>query len=172
MRRRDFLKISVPAVVAPAGRSAALRSADDVVILGPDQIKLSRVAMGTGTKGYAKSSNQTRSLGIGGLADLLRFGYDRGLRFWDSADGYGSHPHLKEALKSVPREKVAILTKTRARTAAEILGLAVADPVRVYPFPEAQSRYLHVMVKVRDTPERFPRRVGVAGKRPLGLSRI
>src|SRR5271169_2592784 len=40
MRRRDFLKISVPAVVAPAGRSAALRSADDVVILGPDQIKL------------------------------------------------------------------------------------------------------------------------------------
>jgi predicted aldo/keto reductase-like oxidoreductase len=120
MRRRDFLKISLPAVAAPAARSAALRSADDVVILGPDRIKLSRVAMGTGTQGYAKSSNQTRSLGIGGLADLLRFGYDRGLRFWDSADGYGSHPHLKEALKSVPREKVAILTKTRARTTAQM----------------------------------------------------
>jgi 16S rRNA (guanine527-N7)-methyltransferase len=60
----------------------------------------------------------------------------------------------------------------RARTAAEILGLTIADPVLTHPFRGAANRYLHVMVKVRHTPERFPRRVGVAGKRPLGLTRI
>jgi 1-deoxyxylulose-5-phosphate synthase len=120
MRRREFLKTSVWAPLAPLGRAATPRRASDVVTLGPDQLKLSRVAMGTGTKGYAKSSNQTRKLGIEGLANLLRYGFDQGLTFWDSADGYGSHPHLKEALKGVPREKVTILTKTRARTAAEM----------------------------------------------------
>jgi 16S rRNA (guanine527-N7)-methyltransferase len=64
------------------------------------------------------------------------------------------------------------IIEERARTAAEILGLSVGEPVQADPFPGAESRYLHVMVKVRDTPERFPRRVGVAGKRPLGLTRI
>jgi aryl-alcohol dehydrogenase-like predicted oxidoreductase len=122
LRRREFLKTGLlaggclPACAAKPG----IRRATDVVELGPDKVKLSRLAMGTGTRGYAKSSNQTRKLGLQGLADLLRFGYDNGLIFWDSADGYGSHPHVKEALKTVAREKVTILTKTRARTAEEM----------------------------------------------------
>jgi 16S rRNA (guanine527-N7)-methyltransferase len=52
--------------------------------------------------------------------------------------------------------------------AAEALGLEVLDPRRVEPFPGARERHLHVMRKVEPTPERFPRRVGVAAKRPLG----
>jgi len=52
--------------------------------------------------------------------------------------------------------------------AAEILGLSVVEPLRVEPFEGAAHRYLHVMSKVRETPERFPRRDGVARKRPLG----
>ena len=52
--------------------------------------------------------------------------------------------------------------------AAEILGLAVAQPVQVHPYAGAEHRYLHVMTKVLDTPTRFPRRPGVARKRPLG----
>jgi 16S rRNA (guanine527-N7)-methyltransferase len=52
--------------------------------------------------------------------------------------------------------------------AAEALGLDVLDPRRVEPFPGARERHLHVMRKVAPTPERFPRRVGVAAKRPLG----
>ena len=47
-----------------------------------------------------------------GLSDLLLNGDDRGLRFFDSADSYGSHPHIAEALKHVPRDKVTVLTKT------------------------------------------------------------
>ncbi len=122
MRRRDFLKTGwLAASSLPLdAQKGKPRQARDIVTLGPDQVRLSRVAMGTGTKGYQKSSNQTRQLGFQGLVDLLRFGYDQGLTFWDSADGYGSHPHLKEALKSVPREKVAIQTKTRARTTEEM----------------------------------------------------
>jgi 16S rRNA (guanine527-N7)-methyltransferase len=52
--------------------------------------------------------------------------------------------------------------------AAEALGLDVLDPRRVEPFPGVRERHLHVMRKVAPTPERFPRRVGVAAKRPLG----
>jgi 16S rRNA (guanine527-N7)-methyltransferase len=55
-----------------------------------------------------------------------------------------------------------------ARRAAEILGLAVEEPIRVKPYKGAENRYLHVMVKVAETPARFPRRDGVARKRPLG----
>ena len=88
--------------------------------LGPKKIRVSRLAVGSGTNGIGGASNQTRKLGIGGLAGMFRAAYDQGVFFWDSADQYGTHPHMKEALKSVPREKVVILTKTHASTAAEM----------------------------------------------------
>jgi len=111
MKRRDFLKYSLLAGTPAWG--APVRNANDVVFLGPDKIRLTRLAMGTGTLG----GRQGRVLGIQGLADLLHFGFDNGLFFWDAADSYGSHPHLKEALKRVPREKVTIMTKSFSRTA-------------------------------------------------------
>ena len=55
-----------------------------------------------------------------------------------------------------------------AAVAAEVLGLELHEPLHVQPFPGAEHRYLHLMLKVRDTPERFPRRPGIARKRPLG----
>jgi 16S rRNA (guanine527-N7)-methyltransferase len=54
-----------------------------------------------------------------------------------------------------------------ARAAAE-LGLEAREPIHVEPYPGALHRHLHVMVKVAPTPDRFPRRPGVARKRPLG----
>ncbi len=54
--------------------------------------------------------------------------------------------------------------------AAEILGLSAAEPLKVEPYPGALNRYLQVMAKVAATPARFPRRDGVARKRPLGRS--
>ena len=54
-----------------------------------------------------------------------------------------------------------------ARAAAE-LGLAQREMRRVQPFAEARDRHLHVFAKVAATPPRFPRRAGVARKRPLG----
>lgn len=92
-------------------------SASDTVTLGLTGIKTSRLAMGTGTVGTGHHSHQT-ALGIKGLSDLLLNGYDHGLRFFDAADSYGSHPHVAEALKHVPRDKVTVLTKTWARDPA------------------------------------------------------
>jgi 16S rRNA (guanine527-N7)-methyltransferase len=58
-------------------------------------------------------------------------------------------------------------TDARALEAAAILGLRREQIVRTTPFPKAADHYLHVYVKVRDTPLRFPRRPGIARKRPL-----
>src|SRR5579862_5655535 len=110
MRRREFLIRSASGLGAAwlSSRSIldaiaaqtlpAKFSASDTVTLGSTGIKTSRLAMGTGTVGSGHHSNQT-ALGIEGLSDLLLNGYDHGLRFFDAADSYGSHPHVAEALK-------------------------------------------------------------------------
>ena len=122
MNRRDFLTLTASATTAAwlASRSFALPpvsqrfAASDTVTIGRTGIKTSRLAMGTGTVGSGHHSHQT-ALGVKGLSELLLNGYDHGLRFFDAADSYGSHPHVAEALKHVPRDKVTVLTKTWAR---------------------------------------------------------
>lgn len=54
--------------------------------------------------------------------------------------------------------------------AAEALGLERQEIRRVQPFEGATDRHLHVFQKVAPTPERFPRRPGIARKRPLGFT--
>jgi len=128
MDRRTFVKSASAtaglAILVPLGfklaPDAGKKYISDKVLLGSTGIEVSRMAIGTGTNGVGHSSNQTRQLGIGGLSDLLKAAYDKGVFFWDSADQYGTHPHLKAALKSVPREKVVILTKTHASTEQEM----------------------------------------------------
>jgi 16S rRNA (guanine527-N7)-methyltransferase len=56
----------------------------------------------------------------------------------------------------------------RATQAADELGLALVGVERVEPFEGARDRHLHVYTKVRETPTKFPRRPGMARKRPLG----
>jgi len=132
MLRRDFLHRTSRAAAgallassAVAKRLAAIPalprkfSANDTVTLGHTGIQTSRLAMGTGTVGVGHHSHQT-ALGIDGLARLLLNGYDNGLRFFDAADSYGSHPHVAEALKHADRSKVTVLTKSWARTAPEM----------------------------------------------------
>jgi aryl-alcohol dehydrogenase-like predicted oxidoreductase len=101
----------VPPLVDKLPRKFA---AADTVTIGKTGITTSRLAMGTGTVGSGHHSHQT-ALGVDGLSKLLLNGYDNGLRFFDAADSYGSHPHVAEALKHVPRDKVTVLTKTWAR---------------------------------------------------------
>lgn len=133
MKRREFLRRTALTASAaclhaafPRGsraRSWTLKplprkfSAADTVTLGKTGIQTSRLAMGTGTVGSGHHSHQT-ALGVEGLSRLLLNGYDQGLRFFDSADSYGSHPHVAEALKQVPRDKVTVLTKSWSRDAA------------------------------------------------------
>lgn len=59
------------------------------------------------------------------------------------------------------------LEEAAAARAASELGLHPSPPLAVHPYPQAQHRHLHVMTKIAPTPARFPRRTGVARKRPL-----
>jgi len=127
MNRREFASWGVAAAGALAFESfprhlhaGPKKLASDRVKLGPMGVEVSRLAVGTGTNGVGGSSNQTRKLGLSGLADLFHAAYDQGITFWDSADQYGTHPHLKEALKGVPRERVTILSKTHASSEKEM----------------------------------------------------
>lgn len=126
MKRREFLGktalglgaawLGSRGLATVASGATGKFSATDIVTLGKTGIQTSRLACGTGTVGYNHSSNQAK-LGTQGLADLLWAGYDHGLRFIDCADSYGTHPHVAESLKRIPREKVTILTKSWARDA-------------------------------------------------------
>ena len=129
--RRQFLQKAASASAAAwvaarmlAARLAALPvgqkvAATDTITLGRTGVQTSRLAMGTGTVGSGHHSNQT-ALGLDGLSRLLQNGYDNGLRFFDTADSYGSHPHVADALKHVDRSKVTILTKSWARSGPEM----------------------------------------------------
>ena len=114
-----------PATPAPDAQSAppapaTRKTAADQVVLGATGIKVSRLAMGSGTHGSGGTSAQTR-LGVDGFARLLVQSYhEQGLTFWETADEYGAHPHLKEAIRQVGRDKVVILTKTHAQTASQM----------------------------------------------------
>jgi len=132
IHRREFLQKASGVVAAAwfAPKSLAERlallprldrkfSATETVTIGRTGIQTSLLAMGTGTVGSGHHSNQT-ALGMEGLSRLLQNGYDNGLRFFDTADSYGSHPHVADALKHVDRSKVAIMTKSWARTAPEM----------------------------------------------------
>jgi 16S rRNA (guanine527-N7)-methyltransferase len=52
-------------------------------------------------------------------------------------------------------------------TAAEKVGMAVKEVVPVQPYPASENRHLHVFRKIAPTPSEFPRRAGIAKKRPL-----
>ena len=171
MLRRDFLRRSATGLAATwlaqkTARAAypaymdlpALprkHTAQDEVVLGSTGIRTSRLAMGTGTIGYGGGSNQTRT---GRATALLLNGYhDNGLRFFDAADSYGSHPYVKAAVKELPRDKVTVLTKTDTRDPAGVradldrfrreLGLDMIDIVLIHCVTEADwtTRYRGAM---------------------------
>lgn len=172
MQRREFLRKSAQAVgaaylsqtvaahaagwmdAAPLGGKF---NAHDEIVLGHTGIRTSRLAMGTGTIGGGGASNQTR-LGKDGFVNLLLNGYhENGLRFFDAADSYGSHPYVAAALRQLPRDKVTVMTKTDNRHAAGVradldrfrkeLGIDTIDVVLVHCVTEADwnTRYLPVM---------------------------
>jgi aryl-alcohol dehydrogenase-like predicted oxidoreductase len=130
MKRREFMVKTAGAVGAAwlsrgvtfelfADAPLKKVSATDTVTIGNTGIQTSRLAMGTGTVGSGHHSNQT-ALGVKGLSELLLNGYDNGLRFFDAADSYGSHPHVAEALQHVQRDEVTVLSKSWARDPKEM----------------------------------------------------
>lgn len=93
----------------------------ETVDLGLTGLRVSPLCFGTGTEGWNQRSNQG-DLGLEPLAYLLRFAHDHGVTFWDTADQYGTHPHVALALRDLERESVTITTKTTTRDAQEVSG--------------------------------------------------
>jgi len=80
------------------------------VRLGDCGLELCWIGCGTGTIASGKQSNQTR-LGDDRLHELLRYAYGRGIRFFDTADDYGTHGHVARALADKPRASWQLVTK-------------------------------------------------------------
>jgi predicted aldo/keto reductase-like oxidoreductase len=113
--RRQFLQATVAlagtAVAGPglldARPVAVKRTAVDQVSLGNTGIKCSRLGIGTGSN----SGKVQRDLGRDGFDRLIRYAYDKGITYIDTAQNYQTHDYIREAIKGLPREKLYIQTK-------------------------------------------------------------
>lgn len=112
--RRDFLKTGVAATVLSGiggtvlAAPAAKRAASDWVTLGKSNVKVTRLAFGTGTHG----GRVQRELGQEDFTKLVRYAYDRGIRFFETAESYPGMPEmLSIALRGVPRDSYKLMTK-------------------------------------------------------------
>lgn len=119
LKRREFLKCSalgltglvVGTRLVPAAESRSSHfDPFERVPLGRTGLKVSRVCLGTGMRGWMRESNQTR-LGREAFEKLLRGVFDRGVNFFDLADLYGTHPFVPSALKGIPRDRYVLTSK-------------------------------------------------------------
>jgi 1-deoxyxylulose-5-phosphate synthase len=114
--RRDFLKGGLAAGALVAAGSlpsfADRQTATDLITLGKSRVKVTRLAFGTGTY----SGEVQRALGQDGFTRLVRYAYDHGIRFFETAESYGEmHKMLGTAMKGIPRDTYQIMTKVTTR---------------------------------------------------------
>ncbi len=120
--RREFLRTGLAAgALAVAGSLPLLaerQEATDWVKLGKSGVKVTRLAFGTGSF----SGQVQRELGQDGFTRLVRYAYDRGIRFFETAESYTEmHRMLGVALKGIPRDSYRIMSKVTTREGANPL---------------------------------------------------
>ncbi len=111
LNRREFLKTSIVAGAAASAATlqlhAATRTATDIVTLGDSGMKVTRLAFGTGSNnGHVQSA-----LGQQEFSRLVAYAYDRGIRFFETAEAYTTPAMLGEALKPFPRDSYKLMSK-------------------------------------------------------------
>ena len=180
MTRREFLHRSTWAasgVLLGTGLADAARSKPQTfdpyerVPLGKTKLKVSRVCLGTGMRGGKRSSNHSR-MGKEKLEALLRGAHERGVRLFDLADLYGTHPYLAPALKGIPRDRFQIISKIWWRESslpeaerpdadvvvrrflkelqADYIDLLLLHCVTSPKWPEELRRQMDIMAKLKD----------------------
>ena len=112
LSRRNFIKAGVAAGTLATSGSLPLRAATDAatewVTLGRSNVKVTRLAFGTGTHG----GKVQQALGQEDFTRLVRYAYDRGIRFFETSESYGeSQQMLGAALKGLPRESYRLMSK-------------------------------------------------------------
>jgi 1-deoxyxylulose-5-phosphate synthase len=112
LSRRDFLAASLAAAGAaalPASAAAAdtLHKATDMVTLGKSGLQVTRLAFGTGSK----NGHVQAALGQKEFSRLIAYAYERGIRFFETAESYMTPAMLGEALKPFPRDSYQLMSK-------------------------------------------------------------
>jgi len=180
MRRRDFIAKSALGLGGMMAGMGLAQGAEpkpatydpyEMVPLGKSKLKVTRFCMGTGVSGGNRQSNHTR-MGKEKLEALINGAYDRGVRLFDLADLYGTHPYLVPALKTVPRDKYAIITKIwfrsggipeKERPDADVvvqrflkeigtdhLDLVLLHCVQSAKWPEELRKQMDILAKLKD----------------------
>jgi len=109
--RREFLKTSL--AIGAIGSVGALplragpATATDLVTLGKSGMQVTRLAFGTGSH----NGEIQAALGQKEFSRLIHYAYDRGIRFFETAEAYFTPAMLGEALKGYPRESYQLMTK-------------------------------------------------------------
>ncbi|MBO0722914.1 MAG: aldo/keto reductase [Blastocatellia bacterium] len=137
--RRNFIRKSVETVgvvsigneLISQAEAAPVRTASDWVQLGhknKNNIKIPRLGIGTGSI----NGQVQRSLGQEGFTKLIGYAYDRGVRYFDTADNYKTHEMVREAIKAnkIPRDKIFIQTKLPIREETTKDPMATIDRYR------------------------------------------
>ena len=152
--RRNFLKTGLAAgVLAGTGGlplRAARGTASDWVTLGKSGVKVTRLAFGTGSM----SGQVQRELGQDEFTKLVRHAYDRGIRFFETAESYGEmHKMLGVALKGIPRDSYRLMSKVTTRQGVN--PLEKIDQLRKLAntdyFDVMLLHYMHVATWPADT---------------------
>jgi 1-deoxyxylulose-5-phosphate synthase len=114
--RRDFLKTGLAAGALAGIGSVPLwaerKTATDWVTLGKSGVRVTRLAFGTGSL----SGKVQRDLGQDQFTRLVRYAYERGIRFFETAESYGEmHKMLGVALKGISRDSYRLMSKVTTR---------------------------------------------------------
>lgn len=110
LNRREFLKTSIIAGAASVGAvplQAEKRTATDIVTLGNSGMQVTRLAFGTGSN----NGHVQAALGQKEFSRLIAYAYDRGIRFFETAESYMTPGMLGEALKPFPRDSYQLMNK-------------------------------------------------------------
>ncbi len=139
--RRDFLKAGLAAGALAGAASiplkAARQTATDWVSLGNSDVRVTRLAFGTGSL----SGKIQRDLGQDQFTRLVRYAYDHGVRFFETAESYGDmHRMLGVALNGIPRDTYRLMSKMTTREGVD--PQAKIDELRKL----ANTEYFDVML--------------------------
>ena len=169
MKRREFLAKSIAGVGGVLLRSGTLEAARwkstkhnpyELVPLGKTKIKISRVGLGTGMSGGNRQSNHSR-MGTEKFNALAMGCYERGVRLFDVADLYGTHPFLAGAFKNMRREDYVIASKIWFRSGG------IPEPERPNPdvvverfLKELKTDYIDLILFHCVTSNKWPEEMG------------
>jgi len=181
LNRRRFLQCSTlgvgGALLAPtlSARATVTKKSFDPyesIRLGKTKLQMSRICLGTGMRGGKRESNHTR-LGKEKFESLIREAFDRGVRTFDLADLYGTHPYVIPALKGIQRDRFQVITKVWFREGGlpeperpdadvcverflrelntDYIDLVLLHCVTSAKWPEELRKQMDLLAKLKDT---------------------